>query len=78
MLNHDAPSNKGVPKEYNMQITNLDTLNTFVFNEKDLSGYTQYQPEKAPMHWLARKRQANKVEKRKGQSQYRRAVPSMI
>ncbi|KAG8530839.1 uncharacterized protein KY384_004196 [Bacidia gigantensis] len=71
----DLPKNRDLPNDYNMHVTHLDSFNTYVFNEKDLPGYRQYQPDKAPMHWLARKKQANRVEKSKSHSQYRRAVP---
>ena len=28
-----------MPKEYNLQVTNQDPANTFIFTEKDLPGY---------------------------------------
>ncbi len=39
MLSSDVTKNENVPKEYNMNITNPDTANTFVFSEKDLPGF---------------------------------------
>ena len=40
LLSSAISINETVPKEYNMQITNQDTANTFIFSEKDLPGYT--------------------------------------
>ena len=40
LLSSAISINETVPKEYNMQITNQDTANTFIFSEKDLLGYT--------------------------------------
>ncbi|KAI9749519.1 MAG: Anucleate primary sterigmata protein B [Chaenotheca gracillima] len=39
-LSPDVKSNQSIPKEYNMNITNPDSTNTYVFSEKDLPGYT--------------------------------------
>ena len=39
MLNPDLDKNENVPKEYNMNITNPDATNTFIFSEKDLPGF---------------------------------------
>ena len=39
MLAPDIAKVHTVPKEYNMQITNQNPTNTFIFTEKDLPGY---------------------------------------
>lgn len=39
MLAPDVAKIHSVPKEYNMQVTNRDPANTFIFTEKDLPGY---------------------------------------
>ncbi|KAL9130051.1 MAG: hypothetical protein Q9217_001655 [Psora testacea] len=71
MLDASIPKNRSVPKEYNMHITNQDSFNTFIFSEKDMPGYRQFTSDRAPSHWLNRKR----VEKKKIQSSFRRAIP---
>ena len=40
LLSPEVAINRDVPKEYNMQITNVAPGNTFVFTEKDLPGYS--------------------------------------
>lgn len=40
MLAPDVASRAILPREYVLDITNPDTINTFVFSEKDLPGYT--------------------------------------
>ncbi|MCJ1449134.1 MAG: hypothetical protein MMC23_009653 [Stictis urceolatum] len=37
----DGPVNETLPKEYNMQISNRNTINTFIFTEKDFPGFSQ-------------------------------------
>ncbi|KAL9101546.1 MAG: hypothetical protein Q9163_003201 [Psora crenata] len=71
MLDAGVPKNRSVPKEYNMHVTNQDSFNTFIFNEKDLSGYRPLTSDRAPSHWLNRKR----GERKKMQSNFRRAIP---
>ena len=39
MLASDVKSNDVVPKEYNLQITNETSVNTFIFTERDVPGY---------------------------------------
>ena len=39
MLSPGLAANRKVPKEYNLQITNKNSSNTFVFTEKDLPGF---------------------------------------
>ena len=72
MLDASVPKNRSVPKEYNLHVTNQDSFNTFIFSEKDMPGYKQFTSDRAPTHWLNRKR----VEKKKMQSSFRRAIPS--
>ncbi|KAI9868985.1 MAG: hypothetical protein M1813_002808 [Trichoglossum hirsutum] len=40
LLSSSLEQNKGLPREYNMQITNFQAGNTYIFTEKDLPGYT--------------------------------------
>lgn len=40
MLSSEVAKNKKVPKEYNMNVTNSNAVNTFVFTEKDLPGFS--------------------------------------
>ena len=72
MLNANIAENKDVPKEYNMHISHRDTSNTFIFSERDLPGYRQFQADNAPMHWVNRKKAESKRQGATG----RRAVPS--
>ena len=72
MLDPDIPRNKKVPKEYNMHISNNKSVSTFIFSEKDMPGYRNFSADSAPMHWINRK----KIEKKKQQAHFRRAVPS--
>ncbi|KAI4183919.1 MAG: hypothetical protein L6R41_005097 [Letrouitia leprolyta] len=39
LLTPNVDDHLSVPKEYNMHITNRNSLNTYVFTEKDLNGY---------------------------------------
>lgn len=73
MLAPDLVQNKDVPKEYNMHMVDQDSMNTFIFTEKDLPGYRQYSHDRAPPRFKDRKR----VEKNKRPyDNYRRAIPS--
>ena len=73
MLSHDLAPNREIPKEYNMQITDSDTVNTFIFSEKDLPGYRKYSHDRAPPRFRDRRR----IEKpRNPQGNFRRAIPS--
>ncbi|KAL8712443.1 MAG: hypothetical protein Q9220_003291 [cf. Caloplaca sp. 1 TL-2023] len=40
ILSPDIHSHHDVPKEYNMHITNQKSMNTYIFTEKNLQGYT--------------------------------------
>ena len=58
-----------------MVVTDRDTINTFVFSEKDLPGYRKYSHDRAPSRIKDNKR----VEKSRGSGiNFRRAVPSMF
>lgn len=73
LLTPDAANISRLPKEYNMVVTDKDTINTFVFSEKDLPGYRKYSHDRAPPRTKDRKR----VEKPRGPGMnFRRAVPS--
>lgn len=72
MLDASVPRNRKVPKEYNLAFTNSSTINTFIFNEKDLPGYNQYAADRAPRHWINRRR----VEKRQTTEATKRGLPS--
>ncbi|KAI9812099.1 MAG: hypothetical protein M1832_000610 [Thelocarpon impressellum] len=39
LLSPSVEVNRGLPKEYNVQLTNPDSTNTYIFTEKDLPGY---------------------------------------
>ncbi|KAK4697621.1 transcription initiation factor TFIIF subunit beta, partial [Lecanoromycetidae sp. Uapishka_2] len=76
LLTPNLPQNQPVPKEYNMQITNPNTINTFIFTEKDLPGYRKYTHDRAPPRFRDRKR----IEKPRAPGQqeinhFRRAIP---
>ena len=40
LLSSNMAQNNNVPKEYNMNVTNSETANTFIFSEKDLPGFS--------------------------------------
>lgn len=40
MLVPELASRESLPREYLLDITNTDTVNAFVFSERDLPGYT--------------------------------------
>lgn len=42
LLTPEATKGKNIPMEYNMHITNQDSLNTFLFSEKDLPGFKTF------------------------------------
>ncbi|AEO54442.1 hypothetical protein MYCTH_2297030 [Thermothelomyces thermophilus ATCC 42464] len=46
-LKPDLPAHAEVPKEYNMEVTNHDVNNTFVFTEQDLPSYAAKNKERA-------------------------------
>ena len=74
MLLPDIGKRKNVPKEYNLQITDQHTINTFIFSEKDLSGFKSRQKDWAlndtPVGRMGR------VRKNRGRfPEYRRTIP---
>lgn len=62
-----------LPREYNMPVIEQDSINTFVFSEKDLPGHRKYIAGRAP----PRSHDRTKVEKSKGSGKpFTRFVPS--
>jgi transcription initiation factor TFIIF subunit beta len=54
LLNPDLPQHQGVPKEYELEVTDESVKNTFIFTEQDLPGYksranTKFDPAIANM-----------------------------
>ena len=83
-------SQRPLPKEFNMNITNDSSSNTFVFSEKDLPGYNSRSRGRANFgnggpfsHAAPRlshdryKNNDNKVDKVKRGPYYRKGIPSM-
>ena len=73
MISPDIAKRKNVPKEYNLHITNPDSINTFIFSEKDLPGYKFRQKDwslnDAPLGRI------NRVRKKSKMSDFRRTIP---
>lgn len=90
MLSPDLTKNEDVPKEYNMNITNPDTTNTFVFSEKDLPGFSSklkgqqsggLPPSRVPRSMYQDRaskpfQQADKDKPKRWQPYFRTAIPS--
>ncbi len=91
LLSPDIPRNQGVPKEYNMHVTNQSPANTLIFTEKDLPGYASKlrggmkggldgYPQMPPRpQFQNRGKQGGPMKYEKGkkwQPYYRKAVPS--
>ena len=89
-LKPEIPAHAEVPKEYDMEVTNHDVNNTFVFAEQDLPSYAAKNKERAaalaqgiPAH-LLRKQQQRQTEQqpadrgRKGAPYTRRPIPSQF
>ncbi len=85
-LKPEIPAHAEVPKEYDMEVTNHDVNNTFVFTEQDLPSYAAKNKERAnalaqgiPAH-LLRKQQRQTEQPadrgRKGAPYTRRPIPS--
>ncbi|KAK4243240.1 transcription initiation factor IIF, beta subunit-domain-containing protein [Corynascus novoguineensis] len=84
-LKPDLPPHTEVPKEYDMEVTNHDVNNTFVFTEQDLPSYAAKNKERAnalaqgiPAHLL--RKQQRQMEPpaergRKGAPYSRRPIP---
>ena len=85
-LKPDMEAHKEVPKEYDMDVSNHDVNNTFVFTEQDLPSYAAKNKERAnalaqgiPAHLL--RKQQRQMEQpadrgRKGAPYSRRPIPS--
>ena len=93
MLSPNVATNRMVPKEYNLQVTNKNSLNTFIFTEKDLPGFTnrrkafnrQVQDESAlpfsqaqPRVQFQDRTRGSRVDKFKRGQNYRKAIPSEL
>lgn len=39
LLDHRRPEHQNIPKEYNLDVKDMQLINTFLFTEKDLPGY---------------------------------------
>lgn len=77
-MSPNLPQNLSVPKEYNMQVTNPNTINTFIFTEKDLPGYRKYTHDRAPPRFKDHKRvEKPRVPGQQETNYFRRAIPSM-
>lgn len=85
-LKPEMDAHKQVPKEYDMDVTNHDVNNTFVFTEQDLPSFAAKNKERAnalaqgiPAH-LLRKQQRQTEQPadrgRKGGAYSRRPIPS--
>lgn len=90
LLNNEVPEHQLLPKEYDLEVTDREVKNHFVFSEKDTDKYREQnkarkamQDARIPMH--ARRPKNEKVEKPKKfdrrtrwQPFYRKAIPSMF
>lgn len=77
MLTPEAARAKNVPKEYNMHITNPDSINTFIFSEKDLPGFKHFSQNQhySRIDAFMGKNRVNKKKKDPGEY-IRKTVPS--
>jgi transcription initiation factor TFIIF subunit beta len=81
LLSSDVFINNDLPKEYNLQVTNVVPNNTFIFTEKDLPGYNDKKKSllrRSPTAFYDRGRlHPSGVEKnKKRQPSYKKVVPS--
>lgn len=90
LLNNEVPEHQLLPKEYDLEVTDREVKNHFVFSEKDTDKYREQnkvrkemQDQRIPMH--ARRPKNEKIEKPKKfdrrsryQPYYRKAIPSMF
>ena len=82
LLSKDVAFNESLPKEYNLTIMKNNPVNTFIFSERDLPGYTnisrgQGQNSQVPPRPQFQDRSKQPYDKnRKWQPYYRRAIPS--
>lgn len=74
LLAPDFAKRKNISQEYNLHITNPDSINTFVFSEKDLPGFKFQQKE-----WMLEESplsRSNRVKKNKGRaSNFQKTIP---
>jgi transcription initiation factor TFIIF subunit beta len=90
LLNSNIAEHQNVPKEYNLELTNQNVKNTFIFSEQDLPGFKSKSRQKFDLETAnmpARLTRA-KIEKpaakqpwdpnRRFQPQYRKAIPSTL
>ena len=87
-LKPEIPAHAEVPKEYDMEVTNHDVNNTFVFTEQDLPSYAAKNKERAnalaqgiPAHLLRKQQRQTEqpVDRgRKGAPYTRRPIPSQF
>lgn len=81
------PQHQGIPKEYNMELVNMNVNNTFVFAEQDLPSYAAKNKERAaalaqgiPAHLLRQQQKqpdTQTMERGRRSAPYvRRAIPS--
>ncbi|RYO75055.1 hypothetical protein DL762_010196 [Monosporascus cannonballus] len=87
LLDHRQPEHQNVPKEYNLDVKDMQLINTFMFTEQDLPGYknkSQGANRNIPPHLRRRQEQpsrdknqqdANAGVKKRYQPYYRKAIP---
>lgn len=90
LLRKDISQHQNVPKEYNLDITEENVKNTFVFTEQDLPGYktrsqTKFDLKSANMPARLIRSQQEKSESRdysdpskRFQPYFRKAIPSQF
>lgn len=91
LLKSDIAQHQQIPKEYNMDISDANVFNTFVFTEQDLPGYAAKNKAKAdalargiPTHLLREKnpKQAGQPQQfergKRGPPPLRRGIPSQF
>ena len=91
LLEPQIPSHKDIPQEYNMNLTNRKSSNTFVFSEKDLHGYSTKSkigmpgraaggpyPSRAPNSAFQQRSRQNAPNREAGKrwQPYKRTIPS--
>lgn len=72
-LRSDLVQHQNLPKEYNLDITDMDVRNTYIFSERDLPGYAAKNKQKAdalaqniPAHLLRQKQQQQQTKQEGG------------
>lgn len=84
LLRPDLAQHQGLPKEYNLDITDPVVNNTYVFTEQDLAGYAAKNKAKAdaiaagiPAHLLKQKTERQPYERgKKGAPPPKKSIPS--